>query len=300
MAKSARVLNVEDVDSLAAALVRFAEEAQAALADLDLELRRASQWIEQDRPRYWEAQVRRGWEELARARRELEQARLIHRVDEVPSSCIEQKKALQRAQKRLDLAMEKQRLVRQWAYRTAKQAEEYRGKVGPLAEWLGTEYPRALAALRRMARALESYISQQAFATPKSLLEAVEGLGSASRGLPEQTSSAAAAAGPVQPDAEIPVHPERPPDAQRCSIARPAQTDAEISAQQSEQPAAEAKSAETEPNPFRSETIGSISDRSDGTESAKTEQPPFRSGNMERLSGSDKPSEDSAVSEEEG
>ena len=207
MAKSARVLAIEDVDTLAAALVRFAEEAQAALADLDLELRRASQWIEQDRPRYWEAEVRRGWEAVARARRELEQARLIHRIEEAPSSCIDQKKALQRAQKRLDLAMEKQRLVRQWAYRTAKQTEEYRGQVGPLAEWLGAEYPRALAALRRMARALESYVGQEAVPTPKSLLEAVQGLVSAGRGTTEPSSTAPEAAtspGPGQADSETP------------------------------------------------------------------------------------------------
>lgn len=212
MAKSARLLAIEDVDTLAAALVRFAEEAQAALADLDLELRRASGWIEQDRPRYWEAQVRRGWEDLARARRELEQARLSHRVDEVPSSCLDQKKALQRAQKRLDLAMEKQRLVRPWAYRTAKQAEEYRGKVGPLQEWLSSEYPRALAALRRMAHALEAYVGQEAVPPPKSLLEAVEGLASASRGSPEETTSPAPPAVAAQTGSEIPVQQsERPP-----------------------------------------------------------------------------------------
>ncbi|MCS7306349.1 MAG: hypothetical protein NZ602_14730 [Thermoguttaceae bacterium] len=227
MAKSARVLAIEDVDTLAAALVRFAEEAQAALADLDLELRRASQWIEQDRPRYWESQVRLGWEAVARARRELEQARLIHRVDEVPSSCIDQKKALQRAQRRLDLAMQKQRLVRQWIYRTAKQAEEYRGKVSPLVEWLGAEYPRALAGLRRMARALESYISQQAIPTPKSLLEAVEGLASASRGAAE----------------EAPLTP---------SPAGPTQTDSETLAEQPQRAAGEAETAEMEPLPFAS------------------------------------------------
>lgn len=203
MAKSARVLAIEDVDRLAAALVRFAEEAQAALADMDLELRRANQWIEQDRPRYWEAQVRRSWEQVARARQELEQARMFQRTDEVPSSCIDQKKALQRAQKRLDLSMAKQQAVRQWVYRTAKQTEEYRGKVGPLMEWLSSEYPRALAALRRMALSLESYISQQAPPSPTSLLEAVEGLASASRGSPGEASSVPDAPSPAQADSQI-------------------------------------------------------------------------------------------------
>lgn len=189
MPKAARMLSIEDVDTLAAALVRFAEEAQAALDDLDLELRRAAQWVEQDRRVYWAEEVRRGWDAVARARRELEQARLIYRVDEVPSSCVDQKKALQRSQKRLELAMAKQEVVRTWAYRTTKQIEEYRGKVGPLAEWLTTEYPRALAGLRRMARALHSYVSQQATASPKSLLEAVEGLASATRGSVETVTS---------------------------------------------------------------------------------------------------------------
>jgi len=248
MAKSARVLAIDDVDRLAAALVRFAEEAQAALADLDLELRRASQWIEQDRPRYWEAEVRRGWEAVARARRELEQARLIHRIEEAPSSCIDQKKALQRAQQRLDLAMEKQRLVRQWAYRTAKQAEEYRGQVGPLAEWLGAEYPRALAALRRMTRALESYVGHQAPATPQSLLEAVQGLGSAGRGTPEETSlsgpalsgpAAAISTGPAQADSETP--PEQtgrsgPEPEPAEANPRPSGSDAPVSPTATEKP----------------------------------------------------------------
>lgn len=230
MAKSARVLAIEDVDTLAAALVRFAEEAQAALADLDLEIRRASQWMEQDRPRYWEVQVRRGWEELARARRELEQARMIHRVGDVPSSCIDQKKALQRAQNRLDLSMTKQQSVRQWAYRTAKQTEEYRGKVGPLVEWLAAEYPRALAALRRMARALESYVGQEAVPSPKSLLEAVEGLASASRGGPDEAPSAPSPAVLTQTDSETP-------------------------ARQPDRAAAEAEPIESEQRPPRSDAI---------------------------------------------
>ncbi len=201
MPKAARMLSIEDVDTLAAALVRFAEEAQAALADLDLELRRAAQWVEQDRRVYWAEEVRRGWDAVARARRELEQARLINRVDEVPSSCVDQKKALQRSQKRLELAMNKQEVVRTWAYRTTKQIEEYRGKVGPLAEWLTTDYPRALAGLRRMARALHAYVSQQAMASPKSLLEAVEGLASA--GLASATrGSVETGASPQSPKAQ--------------------------------------------------------------------------------------------------
>ncbi len=159
MGRAARVFSVDAVDALSAALIEFADEAAVALADLDLEVRRAVQWVQQDRKLYWEHEVRRGWDDLAAARRELERCMVTHKVADHRPSCIEEKKALQRAKARLDVAMEKVKAVRRWSHAVGKEADDYRGGVGQLAQWLSADYPKAKAALRRMAAALDYYLA---------------------------------------------------------------------------------------------------------------------------------------------
>lgn len=159
MSRPAKVKSIDAVERLAAALARFQEEAAAALTDLQLQVQRAADWIHNDRRIYWTEQVRRGWERVAQAKTELEQARTYRRIAEHQPACREERKALEIAKRRLQNAEEKVEAVRHWTRMLDRAMVDYRGGIAPLARWLEIDLPKATAALKRMGRSLESYVA---------------------------------------------------------------------------------------------------------------------------------------------
>lgn len=161
MTRGAKLISIDAVDDLRAALHKFAEEAASALADLDLDVKRAVDWILHDRKDYWANEVRQGWDRVADARANLER-RMIYRVSEQRPSAIEEKKALDHAKRRLETAQQKVQAVRHWSYVVQREMNEYVAVIGQMSAWLQNDLPRAQAALKRMSRALEAYVGSPA------------------------------------------------------------------------------------------------------------------------------------------
>jgi len=165
MSPRARLISIDAVDDLAAALKKFGEEAAAALADLDLEVKRGVDWVQHDRKDHWAQEVRLGFDRVAEARANLDR-RLIYRVSEERPSALEEKKALDLAKRRLGVAQQKVEAVRHWSYLVQRETNEYVAVIGQLAGWLQNDLPKALAALKRMSMALEAYVGTAS--TPQS------------------------------------------------------------------------------------------------------------------------------------
>lgn len=158
MSGSARIQSIDAVGLLAGALRRFAEESSTALIDLDLELNRALQWIREDRRDYWADQVRRAWEKIDEARHELDRCVATAVADQRPT-CYEERKALERAKRRLRLAEEKVEAVRRWTHTADRESLHFRVASGQFSGWLQADFPQAITALGRMTNALESYVA---------------------------------------------------------------------------------------------------------------------------------------------
>jgi hypothetical protein len=158
----ARLTRIDAVEEMSAAVDAFRNEATAALEMLDMEIRRALEWIHHDRHEYWNHQVRRGWERITEARVQLQQAMTARRIGEHDPACIDEKKALARAKQRLEVAQEKVEAVRHFARAIDRAVDEYRGARTPLSSWLESEAPKALATLRRMMDHLEGYLAVHA------------------------------------------------------------------------------------------------------------------------------------------
>ena len=173
MSRFAKLTSIDAVERFATALRCFGEEASAALDTLELEARRAVEWIGHDRKDYWAQQVRRGWDHVAEARAELERCMTFHRVADHRPSCRDEKLALEKAKRRLRTAEEKVQAVRHWSHVVGHEVTEYRGSVNQLAGWLQGDLPRALAALQRMTTALESYVALESTADAATASEAV-------------------------------------------------------------------------------------------------------------------------------
>jgi hypothetical protein len=158
----ARLTRIDAVQDMSAAVDVFRNEAFAALEELDMEIQRALQWIHHERRDHWNHAVRRGWEKITEARLQLQQARTARRVGDHEPACIDEKKALARAQRRLETSQEKVEAVRHCARSIDRGVDEYRGSRAPLSAWLESEIPKALAALQRMIDHLEAYVALHA------------------------------------------------------------------------------------------------------------------------------------------
>lgn len=159
MARQARVISIDALTMMQAALARFERDLRAALDDLEMEVRRALEWIQHDAPQYWEHEVRVGWERVSEARVQLQQAMTMRRVAEHDPSCVEEKKALEKARRRLQLAQEKADAVRQWRHAVEKAVNDYLAARGQMTGWLEADLPQARTALKHMLAALETYVA---------------------------------------------------------------------------------------------------------------------------------------------
>lgn len=159
MSRFAKVISVDAVQRLAGAVDSFKEEATAATDNLELEVRRALDWIVHDRKDFWDTEVRRGWDRVAEARLELERRLTYGRVGEHQPACREEKLALEKAKRRLRVAEEKVELVRRWRHKVEHELTEYVGALNQLTSWLQADHPRAMAELKRMIDALDAYVA---------------------------------------------------------------------------------------------------------------------------------------------
>jgi hypothetical protein len=157
MDRSAQVTSIDAIRAFRTALVKFDADARDAVTLLVLEVRKALDWLEHDRPRYWAEQLRKASEWVVQARNELDRCQLTYGSEDRPS-CYEQKKALEKAKRRLRLCEEKVKTVRRWLRTVHSQMNEFNGQIARMNNCLDTDIARAVAALERMVRALEKYV----------------------------------------------------------------------------------------------------------------------------------------------
>ena len=157
MSESARVTSVETVARFAAALRQFGDEASGALLALDQQVNRALHWIEHEAPALWRKEVRRQYDEVARARSAFENCKMRVVAGHEPA-CIEEEKALRAAKRRLAEAQEKLELTGKWAVKLRREIDEYRGRVGRLKRVLDADVPKAVGLLDRTSAALDAYV----------------------------------------------------------------------------------------------------------------------------------------------
>ncbi|MEN6408067.1 MAG: hypothetical protein ABFC77_16555 [Thermoguttaceae bacterium] len=163
MGRAARVTSIDALDTLSVALQRFRDDAAMATEDVDVALRRVLEWIHHDRKDYWTQELRRSWEGVSQAKLQLQQARTSRKIAGREPSCIDEQRALDRAKRRLEIAEQKVKAVQHWANALDHAADEFQQSRTRFANWLDTDLTTALAALDRMSRSLESYVS---LATP--------------------------------------------------------------------------------------------------------------------------------------
>lgn len=153
---SARVTSIDAIVAFRAAVVAFLDRGPAALGSLRQETHRTLLWLEQEQPRYWQEQLRRGYDKVASARSNLDACRM-KTVAGHRSACIEEQVALRKAKERIDYCQQQADVTRKWAIRAREEADEFLGKIAPLDRSFQQEVPGMIAVLEQMILALEAY-----------------------------------------------------------------------------------------------------------------------------------------------
>jgi hypothetical protein len=159
MAHSANLTSIDSLDELKGALVRFDAQVQDAIIQLNLASRRPLEWLEHDRSRYWPREGRKAADAVSEAKLTLASAQATIDPND-HRACYEERKLLEKAKRRLDLAERKSAAVRRWISELRKEVEEFEVQSAKLQHYLESDLPKAIAALARMAGALDQYVQQ--------------------------------------------------------------------------------------------------------------------------------------------
>ncbi len=158
----ARVTDVAALDHFRVELAEFNVAVRRALIDIDLEVRRALDWITNDRGPHWQAEVRRGFDNVARMKDELSHSKTYKKIGDHTPSCEQEKRAVEMAKMRLAHAEGKVEAVKRWSIAARRAVEEFQGPVQQLMGVLDSDIPKAIVLLERMSAALERYRSVSA------------------------------------------------------------------------------------------------------------------------------------------
>jgi hypothetical protein len=210
MSDQASVRSIDTLVFVKTALAAFAHESGQALAEVELQGQRAVDWITVDQAGFWKAEVRRRADRVNQAKKDLEHCRTFKKVGDTAPSCVEEKKALERARQRLAAAEAKQEAVRRWTPVVQQQFRETCVRLVRFREVIDVDCPRAAAQLERMLKALDEY--RQLASPTGSTGEAATGTGGVApitREVPETAAATATSESSASPPARPePARPE--------------------------------------------------------------------------------------------
>ncbi len=154
--------DVKSIDTLAfmkAAFASFAHETGQAVSECEIQGQRAVDWICVDQAGYWKAECRRMADLVNKAVKDLEHCRTFKKVGDNQPSCVEEKKALDKAKQKLARAEQKAEAVRRWTPVVQQQFRETCVRLVRFREVIDVDCPKAMAQLERMLKALDAYRS---------------------------------------------------------------------------------------------------------------------------------------------
>ncbi len=167
MSQYASVSSIEVLKNFRASLGTFAKVASGALDETSGDIRRTSTWLRNDQYGYWKKQLQTRNGQFVQAKLALNRKEVFDRaISGSASSCVDEKKALQKAEKRLREAEHKFARVRAWSQRIEKEVSDYRTTVQGLVRAVEVDIPNSRAKLDKMIDSLEAYV---ALAPPETL-----------------------------------------------------------------------------------------------------------------------------------
>jgi predicted nucleic acid-binding Zn-ribbon protein len=155
MAGQAQITSVEAIESFRAELVVYLAQMKPVLDEVTSEVLHTRSWLQDDRRRFWEQELRVRARRLEDARQELFNAS-ISRMGEAKSF---QQMAVQKAQRNLQAVEDKLAVIKKWDRELDDRSAPLVKQMEQLHGFLGVEMARAVAYLDQALKALDAYKS---------------------------------------------------------------------------------------------------------------------------------------------
>ena len=158
MGEQVKVADVETIERFRAQLIQAAETFGLALEEAEGDIERTLAWLESDRPDTWRKQIRKAQDKVVECKSALFRKQEIKATPEARPSVVDERKALERAQRRLAFCEEKLRNTKRWSTELPRQAVVFKGALTGMHVMLDRDVPRINAMLKRMTEHLEEYL----------------------------------------------------------------------------------------------------------------------------------------------
>lgn len=156
------VTSLDALERFRAALCAFQHEGTQALSSVQTEARRFAEWLKHDQLAYWRQEIRRREDLVAEAKGDLHRCLSATIDPRRTPSCLQEKKLLAIAKRRLEEAEAALASVRRWIPIVEQELFEFHARVEPLATSLANGVPRALADLDGSLARLAAYLETEA------------------------------------------------------------------------------------------------------------------------------------------
>ena len=165
MSSQASVRSIKALKDFRVVLSLYGDDTLGALGGIEAEVRRTIHWLHNDRPYYWQDQIKRRREAVASAKAELFRRKLQKTADNSPAMS-EQKEKLRRADLALQDAERRLIMVRKWQPMFQQAVLEYKASVRRIRDLAAGDVPRAVNVLSRIIDALEAYVRESPPTSP--------------------------------------------------------------------------------------------------------------------------------------
>lgn len=155
---SANLRSTESLKDVKTSLVKFGDQADMALTEVDMVARRVVEWLQTEQPHHWKNQIRI-WEEKTAAARNSLQAKRVSTVGGQRPDTTAEEKEFRRCEAKLRYANDKARACKKWAKVVEDEIDEYRGRTAQLSRAVDVDIPKAMHSLDQMHAALDSYMN---------------------------------------------------------------------------------------------------------------------------------------------
>lgn len=157
MSDQARVSSIDALEQFRADLIQFIAKARTALEEASSDVRRTQDWLDRDRCMHWNNEIRKRTKLLRQAEQELYSANLTRPL----AANAMQKMAVHRAQRAVDEAEEKMRVITRWRHLFDRMATPHLRGMDPLLAILAQDLPGGVASLGESIKALQSYAEKR-------------------------------------------------------------------------------------------------------------------------------------------
>ena len=158
MGEQIKVADVQTIERFRASLLVASETFGLALEEAEGEIERTLAWVESDQPDFWRKRIRKAQDEVVMCKSALFRKQEIKATADARPSVVDEKKALDRAMKRLEYAEHKLRNTKRWTTELPRQSVIFKGALSGMHTVLDRDVPRVNAMLKRMTEHLEAYL----------------------------------------------------------------------------------------------------------------------------------------------